>query len=51
MFGKPPIREQSTAKELLLGNLEDRLLDFTGTKKVTACDVENEFWRAESLSH
>lgn len=51
MFGKPTIREQSTAKELLLGNLEDILLEFTGTKKVTDCDIENEFWRAESLSH
>lgn len=51
MFAKPPIKEQSTAKELLLGNLEDILLDLSGTKKVTDCDVENRFWCAESPSH
>jgi len=50
MSGKPFVREQSPAKELVCSNPEYILLDLSGTKKVSDCNDENMFWHAESPS-
>lgn len=50
IFGEAPIREHSPAKKSLCGNPEDILLDLSGAKKVSGCNVKNRFWHAESPS-